>query len=120
MAITITVSDKVGFKVKGTLNDADGNSQDFEFGLTAKRLDEDEITALQAELVVQATKEGNHKSLIAKLLGLITNWSDVRDEANATIAFTPDAFEQLLRAHRGLALLVWRTYLAEQGAKEKN
>lgn len=120
MAIKITVSDKVGFTVEGAINDADGNSQPFKFGLTAKRLDEDESAKIQARLVLQAAKDGHHKGLIDELKKLITNWTDVRDDKDAPVAFTAKAFGELLNTHRGLAMLVWRTYLNEQGAKEKN
>lgn len=120
MAIKITVSDKVGFTVQGAINDADGNSQPFEFGLTAKRLDENESVKIQSRLVLQATKDGHHKGLIDELKKLVTNWTDVRDDKDAPVAFSSKAFGDLLTAHRGLAMLVWRTYLNEQGAKEKN
>ena len=36
------------------------------------------------------------------------------------LRISPEALRALLRAHRGLGLLVWRTYLNESGAKEKN
>lgn len=120
MAIKITVSDKVGFTVQGTINDADGTAQAFDFSLTAKRLDEDAINALQAALVLRASKEANHAALIDELTKIVTNWSGVRDESDAPLAYTPELLTQLLTANRGLAMLVWRTYLADVGAKEKN
>lgn len=120
MAIKITVSDKVGFAVKGTLNDADGKEQPFDFSLTAQRLDEDTLSATQSLLIVDAAKTAAHAAVTEKLVEIVTNWSGVRDESDAPMPYSPEALRTLLKAHRGLGLLVWRTYLAESGAKEKN
>lgn len=120
MAIKITISDKVGFAVKGIINDADGKEQPFDFNLTAKRLDEEALNATQTILVTDAAKTGNHGAITDQLIDIITNWSGVRDETDAPLPYSADAMRSLLKSHRGLALLVWRTYLSESGAKEKN
>ena len=120
MAIKITVSDKVGFAVKGTLNDADGKEQPFNFGLTATRLDEEALNAAQIALVENAAKTGNHAAINDQLVSLITNWEGVRDESDAPLAYTPELLRTLLKAHRGLGLMAWRAYINESGAKEKN
>ena len=120
MAIKITIADKVGFAVKGAINDADGKEQPFEFNLTAKRLDEDALSAAQSLLIVDAAKTGNHGAITDQLVEIVTNWSGVRDDSDAPMPYTPEALRTLLKAHRGLGLLVWRTYLTESGAKEKN
>lgn len=120
MAIKITISDKVGFAVKGILNDADGKEQPFDFNLTARRLNEDDLSAAQAALVVEAAKTGSHGAVADKLAEIVTNWGGVRDDTDAPMPYSQEALLTLFKSHRGLALLVWRTYLHESGAKEKN
>lgn len=120
MAIKIIISDKVGFTVKGTINDADGKEQPFDFTLTAKRLDEDALGAAQSLLVVDAAKTGGHTAVIEKLAEITTNWTGVRDESDAQVPYSADTLRALLKSHRGLGLLIWRTYISEAGAKEKN
>jgi len=120
MSIKISISNHVGFAIKGILSDADGKQQDFDFNLIAKRLDEDELNAAQAGLVIDAAKTGNHIAITNKLVEITTNWSGVRDENDAQLAYSEDAMRALLKTHRGLSLLVWRTYIHESGVKEKN
>ena len=120
MAITIKVSDKVGFSVKGCANDADGTEQGFDFTLTAKRLKETELATLQATLVADAIKTGNNAKLMAELAKLITNWSGVRDETDAAMAFSQQALADLCESYKGLALLIWHSYNTSVGAKAKN
>lgn len=120
MAIKIVISNMVGFKVAGVLNDTDGKEQAFEFRLTAKRLGEDGFNAVQNDLVLAAAQTGNHDALADKLVEFVSNWSGVRDEEGVEIAYTPDLLRQLLASHRGLGLLIWRTYITETGVKEKN
>ena len=45
MAIKIIVSNKLKFKVKGTIKDEEGRDQPFDFTLTCTRLDQDQIKA---------------------------------------------------------------------------
>ena len=122
MAIKITISDKVGFKVKGASNDIDGTEQDFDFGLTAKRLSESALNDIQSTLIADAAKTGNHSAVISRLADhIITNWgNDVRDDAGSPIPYTPESFTALCQAYKGLGLLIWHTYLANVGAKAKN
>lgn len=120
MSIKITIADKVGFAVKGSINDADGKEQPFDFTLTAKRLSEDELSAAQKQLVDDAAKTGNHSAIADKLAEIVTNWGGVRDDADAPLAYSVPLLQALLKSHRGLGLLIWRTYQAESGAREKN
>lgn len=120
MSIKITIANKVGFTVKGTINDADGKEQPFDFTLTAARLGEDELSAAQQKLVEDAGQTGNHKAIAEKLVELVTNWTGVRDDTDAPLAYSAEHFAQLLAAYRGLGLIIWRTYLTESGAREKN
>lgn len=111
MAIKIVVSDTVGFKVKGTINDASGVPQAFDFGLTCVRLDADQI---QAKL-----KGDTDASIIDFLADIVEGWSNVRDAEDKPLAFTEASLRQLCKIP-GVAPLTFRTYLTEVGAKEKN
>lgn len=111
MAIKIIVSDTVGIKVKGTINDAAGVPQPFDFGLTCTRLDSDQI---QAKL-----KEESDASLTDFLVDVVSGWSAVRDADDKPLPYSPDHLRQLCKI-TGVASLAFRTYLAEVGAKEKN
>lgn len=111
MAIKIVISDTVGFKVKGTINDAAGKPQPFDFGLTCARLDAEQITAkLQGD---------SDSSITDFLVDVVEDWQGVRDAADNQLPYTADALRQLCRIP-GVASLAFRTYLAEVGAKEKN
>lgn len=111
MALKIVVSKTLKFKVKGTFKDEAGNDQPFDFTLTCKRLDQDQIN----ERVISRT------DVVVRefLQGVITDWSGVLGEDGQLIPFTPEALGQLFGLP-GMPMLVMRTYLAEVGAKEKN
>ncbi len=111
MAIKIVISDTVGFKVKGAINDAAGVPQAFDFNLTASRLDADQI---QAKL-----KTDSEASITDFLADVIEGWSGVRDADDKPLAYSEDNLRALCKIP-GLAGLAFRTYLAEVGAKEKN
>ena len=111
MAIKIVVSDLVGFKVVGTINDEAGVSQPFDFKLTCVRLDADQITAkLKAE---------NDASFTDFMVDVVRGWNGPRDENDKALEFTEAAYRQLCKIP-GVAALAFRTYLKEVGAKEKN
>jgi hypothetical protein len=111
MAIKIVISDTVGFKVKGTINDAAGVPQAFDFNLTTTRLDADQI---QAKL-----KTDSEASITDFLVDVTSGWSGVRDEDGDAVPFTEGALRQLCKIP-GIAGLAFKTYLVEVGAKEKN
>lgn len=110
MAIKIVVSDTVAFKVKGTINDAEGKPEAFDFRLTCKRLDAEEIKTVVSD------NEGTIKEF---LQDTITGWSGVQDGNGASLPYSADALAQLLLIP-GLSAQIFRTYLAEVGTKEKN
>ena len=111
MAIKITISDTVGFKVKGAINDAAGVPQSFDFNLTACRLDADQIqTKLKTE---------SEASITDFLADVIEGWSGVRGADDKPLDYTEANLRALCKIP-GLAGLAFRTYLAEVGAKEKN
>lgn len=120
MAIKIVVSQHVKFPVKGKVTDAEGNSLDFDFSLTCKRLPQDELDKLRAELVVASAKAGNHGEVAVRMVGLTTAWDKVLDNDNEPLPFSADNLQALFRAYPGLALHVWRAYQDEAGVKEKN
>ncbi len=111
MAIKIIIEDVVGFKVKGTLNDAAGIAQPFDFTLTCARLDADQI---QAKL-----KDETDASFCDFMLDVVQGWGGVRDSDNKPEPFTKEAYRQLCKIP-GVSALAFRTYLNEVGAKAKN
>lgn len=111
MAISIVISDTVGFKVKGTINNAAGTPQPFDFNLTAHRLDQDEI---QSRL-----KNDSEGSIIDFVSSVVTGWSGVKDADEKPLEFSEDNLRRLCKIP-GVGLIAFRTYIAEVGAKEKN
>lgn len=111
MSIKIIISDTVGFKVKGSINDAAGVSQPFDFNLTAQRLDVEQI---QTRIATDSDS-----SVTDFLASIVEGWSGVRGEDNEALAYNEANFRALCRIP-GIAGLVFRTYLSEVGAKEKN
>lgn len=113
MSIKIVVAPKVKFKVKGTFADENGKDVPFDFSLTAKRLDMDQI----AEQTAQVAERTN--SARDFLVGVIEDWSGVNDADGQAIPFSTDALDSLLKLP-GVVLLVFRAFLDNNGAKEKN
>ena len=111
MAISIVISDTVGFKVKGSINNAAGTPQPFDFNLTCTRLDADEIQ--------EKLKADSEASLTDFLVDIATGWSGVRGADDKPMDYTEQALRQLCKIP-GVAGLAFRTYLNEVGAKEKN
>ncbi len=111
MAIKITISDKVGIKVKGTIQNEAGAPQPFDFNLVCTRLDADQI---QLRL-----KDESERNLTDFMLDVIEDWSGVKDDDDKPMPFTAENYRALCRIP-GIAVLAFRTYLADVGAKEKN
>ena len=111
MAIKIVVSDTVGIKVKGTINDATATPQPFEFRLTCLRLDSDQIT--------DKLKNESDATIVDFLADIVEGWSGVRDAQDQPLPYSVDALRQLCKIP-GVPGLAFRTYMAEVGAKEKN
>lgn len=111
MAINIEISDTVGIKVKGSIYDAEGVAQPFDFLLTCTRLDVDQIqTKLKSE---------SDASYTEFMLGVVHGWSGVRDAAGKLLPFSEDAYRRLCKIP-GVAALAFRTYLDDAGAVAKN
>lgn len=111
MAIKIIISDKVGIKVKGSIQNEAGAAQPFDFNLVCQRLDADQITL--------RLKDDGERSLVDFMLDVTEDWSGVKDADDKPLPFTADNYRALCKIP-GLALLAFRTYLTDVGAKEKN
>lgn len=111
MAIKIVISNTVRFKVKGTIKDESGTDQPFDFSLTCMRLDADQI---QAKL-----RSESDASVVDFLVDVVEDWSGVRDADDKPLPCNEDNLRALCRIP-GIASLIFRTYLLEVGAKEKN
>jgi hypothetical protein len=111
MGIKIVVSNLVKFKVKGTIKDEAGTDQPFDFHLTCRRLDADQIKTKLAD--------NSETSVADFMLEVIEDWQGVRDADDQPMQFTEAAWRQLCKIP-GVSLVAFRTYLAEVGAKEKN
>ena len=110
MAIKIVVSPTLKFKVRGTIKDEAGIDQPFDFHLTARRLDAEQI---------QAKLRDGETSVVDFMLGVVEDWSGVKDADDKALPFSEAAYRELARIP-GVAQVAFRTYLLESGAKEKN
>lgn len=111
MAIKIVVSDKVGIKVKGNIQDETGTAKPFDFNLVCQRLDADQITS--------RLKDETDRTLTDFMVDVIEDWSGVRGEDDKPLGYTPDNYRALCKIP-GVAMLAFRAYMADVGAKEKN
>ena len=111
MSIKIVVSNLVKFKVRGTIKDEAGTDQPFDFHLTCRRLDADQIKTKLAD--------SSETSVADFLLEVIEGWSGVRDADDKPMDFSDGAWRQLCKIP-GVAIVAFRVYLSEVGAKEKN
>jgi len=109
MALSILISDRVKFKVSGTINDENGTAQPFDFSLVCKRLDADTIQ----------TKLAEDGSMIDFLKEVTEDWSGVRGEENKPIPYSADALATVFKIP-GIAALSFKAYLSQVGGKEKN
>lgn len=110
MAIKIVLSDKFKLKVQGTYKNESGLDAPFDFVLTVKRLNADEI---------KETLESSEQSMIDFVAGLAEDWSGVKGADDQPLPWSADNYKQLC-AIPGIGLLAFQTYLAEVGAKAKN
>lgn len=111
MTIKIAVSDTVGIKVKGSIYDAAGVAQPFDFQLTCRRLDVDQI---QAKL-----KNESDASYTDFMVDVVQGWGGVRDADDKPLPYTEDAYRALCKIP-GVAALAFRAYLDDVGAVAKN
>lgn len=110
MSIKITISDHVAFKVTRVIVTETGAAETGDFWITARRLDAESFSEAIAD---QAQR------LNTFLADIVTNWRGVLDDQGSEVPYSSAALAQLLRTV-GMAPLIFRTYCAEVGAKEKN
>ena len=109
MSISLSVSNKVKFKVSGVTKDASGVDQAFSFHLICKRMDKEKTSELIQE----------HKNDAEFMAAVIEDWDDVRDASGAPLPYSADNWRELDRLY-GLAGLAAQTYIVEKQAKAKN
>lgn len=111
MAIKLVISNRLKFKVRGTIKDEAGIDQPFDFSLICARLDTDQI---QTKI-----KSDSEVSVLDFMVDVIEDWSGVRDEEDQPLAYSEENFRRLCKI-AGVGMVAYRTYMAEVGAKEKN
>lgn len=112
MAIKIVISDTVGFKVKGTINDAAGVAQPFDFGLTAKRLTNEQIDA-------KLGGDFTEPSIMTFMADITEGWSAVRGDDDKPLPYSEENLRALCKIP-GLLFLAFKCYREETGVKAKN
>jgi hypothetical protein len=110
MAIKIVLSDKFKLKVQGTYKNESGLDAPFDFTLTCKRMSADDI---------KTTLESSEQSMVDFIAGVATDWSGVKGADDQALPYSEDNYKALCNIP-GVALLAFRTYLEEVGAKAKN
>jgi len=113
MAISIVIGNKVGFKVKGSINDENGAAQAFDFGLRCKRLEVDDIDGFFGGDYAEP-------KVIEFLVSVIESWIDVKDASKAQVPYAEDILRQLCKDYPGLSYLTFKAYREEVGVKAKN
>lgn len=111
MAIRISVSNKVKFKVKGTIKDEAGIDQPFDFTLTCKRLTSEQIQSrfqLDGEI-----------RFVEFLSDVVEDWAGVKDDEGQSVPYSVDALRELCLIP-GVAAVGYHTYMSESGARAKN
>lgn len=116
MAISIVVSDRVKFKVSGTITQANGAEQPFDFFLVADRLKtEGDQRAYLSEVGGSESATPITDTLLKRLHG----WAGPKDAEGKDVPYSEDAFRQLMELP-GVAYLAHTAYLRNSGAKSGN
>lgn len=111
MSISIIVSDKLTFDIKGETRGEEGRPVAFDFTLTARRMKGDELQEMQTSEV--------GKPIVDKLCDLVQGWKGVKGPDGA-VEFSTEVLRDLLTSYPGLPSLVWTRYLQEVAVKAKN
>lgn len=114
MAIKITISDRIQFKVAGTTTTETGAQEAFEFHLTARRLLQDELSRRLPEVA-----EGR-EPVDDFLASVLEGWRGVLDDEGQPVPFTPEGLRALFNHVPGSAGLALAAYLEHVRAKAKN
>ena len=107
----IAISNKVKFKVRGTIKDENGADVPFDFTLTCQRLDTEAIRAL--------VKDDAENSVADFLATVTEDWAGVQDADGKPLPYTEANLRAVCKVP-GIAPLAFSTYFAEVGAKAKN
>lgn len=110
MAIKIVLSDKFRLKVQGTYKNESGIDVPFDFTLTVKRLNADEI---------KETLESSEQSMVDFIASVTEDWSGVKDANDQPLPWSADNYRALCRIP-GIGVLAFTQYLDQAGAKAKN
>ncbi|HEY8359343.1 MAG TPA: hypothetical protein VIL30_17980 [Ramlibacter sp.] len=114
MAFKLAVANRVAVVVKGKLpGETRGTHINFDFTLDMARIDQSEVDA------AHTSGEGIVDFLVAKGSG----WSGQRlvvDEAGNPAPYSEEAFRALLNGVPGMHLWIYRAYMRDLGAQEKN
>lgn len=114
MAIKLVISNKVTFKVEGSINDEVGKKQPFNFKLTCDRLSVEELQQIDQEEITR------DKYFVPDFVCKVAKgWADVTDEDGNPEEFSTGALRKLFQIP-GVAGLAFSTYMSECGAKSKN
>ena len=119
MAIIITVSPTVRFKVEGIETGEDGGAVPFEFSLTAERLAESTDVVALRNAATAREAAGSLTPLTDVLLTKLKGWAGPRTAEGQDVPFSEDACRQLLN-RPGIAVLAYDAYIKAVGAKAKN
>ena len=111
MSFKLVISDKLKFKVRGTMKDENGHDQPFDFTILAQRLDADTI---------KARLKDDADATLAEFLGqIIEDWQGIKDADDKPLPYTAANLAAACKVP-GIAALIFQTYFAEVGAKAKN
>lgn len=113
MAFKIAIDNKVLVEVKGSFKGAArGVKKEYDFDLTMRRLDQDEINS----------RISSNESIPAFLKDLTEGWERQRivlNDDDTPASFSPEAFGEMLR-QPGMAPAIYQAYMAQVGAQGKN
>lgn len=113
MALKYKISNIVGFKVEGTINDETGAAKPFDFNLTCDRHSTDEIADRMAG-------DYSFAAVMTFMLSVIKGWSGVRDDADKAMDYSEENFRELCANISGLLFIAFTAYREQAGAKAKN
>lgn len=111
MAIKITVSNLVKFKVRGTIKDEQGIDQPFDFSLVCERRKTDQLKDL--------LENSSNQTVLEFMTSVINDWDGVRDAEGKPIPYSEDNLRALFQIP-GVGALAFRTYFDETSARAKN
>ena len=111
MSFKLIVRNTVSVPVKGVISDEAGKPERFEFRLQCRRMGADDLKA--------TISKDSERSVIDFMADVVQGWSGVMDDSGAAVPFDDDAARRLFDI-AGVANLAFSSYLAENGAKEKN